>query len=62
MDLQRWVSSFAVEGRPAAKGTEMFGEYWSDGIVQTLALTGVGREVDPAVAKRCDFWFAENYK
>lgn len=22
----------------------------------------VGREFDPALAKRCDFWFAENYK
>lgn len=34
VDLQRWVSSFAVERRPAAKGTEVFGEYWSDGMVQ----------------------------
>ena len=22
----------------------------------------VGREFDPALAKRCHFWFAENYK
>jgi len=62
VDLQRWVSSFAVEGRPVAKGTEVYGEYGRDGMVQTLDLTGVGREVDPAVAKRCDFWFGETYK
>ena len=62
VDLQPWVSSFAVEGRLAAKGTEVFGEYWGDGMVPSLALTGVGREFDPAMAKRCDFLFAENYK
>ncbi|MCJ1385946.1 hypothetical protein MMC17_009071 [Xylographa soralifera] len=62
VNLQRWVASFAVEGKPAARGTEEFGEYGSDGMVQTVALTGVGREVDPAVAQRCDFWFGSAYE
>ena len=62
VNLQRWVGSFAVEGQPAVMGTEAFGEYGTDGMVQTLTLTGLGREVDPAVAKRCDFWFEEVYK
>jgi len=56
------VSSFAVEERPAAAGKETFGMYGRNGKVQTLALTGEGQEVDPAGAKRCDFWFGEIYK
>ena len=63
MHLQRWVSSFAVEGYPAAQGTEAFDEYGKNGMVQTLALAGVGRkEDDPTVAERCEFWFRETYK
>ena len=62
VNIQRWVASFAVEGKPAAMGTEEFGEYGQDGMVQTVALNGVGREVDPAVAQRCDFWFGSAYK
>ncbi len=62
VDLQRWVSSFAVEGRPATEGTEVFGEYGRDGMVQTLALAGVAREVDPVVARRCESWFGKTCK
>ncbi|MCJ1432715.1 hypothetical protein MMC27_002072 [Xylographa pallens] len=62
VNVQRWVASFAVEGKPAAIGMEEFGEYGQDGMVQTVALIGVGREVDPAVAQRCDFWFGSAYK
>lgn len=62
MELQRWVSSFAVEERPAAAGKETFGMYGRNGTVQTLALTGEGQEADSAGAKRCDFWFGEIYK
>ena len=62
VNLQRWVASFAMEGKPGAMRTEDFGEYGSDGLVQTVALTGVGREADPAAAQRCDFWFGSAYK
>lgn len=62
MVLQRWVGSFAIEGAPAAVGTQVFAQYGEGGTVQTVGLDGVGREVDPTVAARCDYWFAEKYK
>jgi len=40
----------------------VFGEYGRDGMVQTLALAGVAREVDPVVARRCESWFGKTCK
>ena len=56
------MSSFTVEGRPAATGAEAFEEYGSDGTVQTLTPTGFGKESVPASAERCDFWFESAYR
>ena len=56
INLQRWLSSFVVEGQPAATGTMEFGVYGSGGMVQVLNETGVRRVVDGTPNKRCDFW------
>ncbi|MCJ1402457.1 hypothetical protein MMC11_005677 [Xylographa trunciseda] len=49
VDVQRWVASFAVVGRPAAMETEEVEQYGRVGIVQTVGLTGVGKGLDPAM-------------
>lgn len=54
--LQKFITSFAEEGRPAADGIRQFNMYGSDAAVLRLNVTGVDQIRDSNANARCRWW------
>ncbi|KAI9754980.1 MAG: hypothetical protein M4579_004454 [Chaenotheca gracillima] len=54
--LQEYITTFAINGKPSAKGTPKFPTYGSNGMVQNINVTGIEAIKDPADNARCLWW------
>ncbi|KAF2150863.1 alpha/beta-hydrolase [Myriangium duriaei CBS 260.36] len=56
LELQDYITSFAINGEPNEPGVPQFNLYANTSSVQTLEANGTRDTMDPAANKRCDFW------
>jgi acetylcholinesterase len=54
--MQGYITSFVLTGKPAAKNASPFPEYGKDATVRVLNNTGPADMVDPAANPQCDWW------
>jgi carboxylesterase type B len=56
MALQEFITSFAIEGKPAAEGIRQFNMYGPDANVLELNATGITEVTDSNANERCNWW------
>jgi carboxylesterase type B len=55
--FQRYLTNFAITGKPTAQGYRDFAIYGQNDTVTNIALTGLGTQLrDPGAVPQCEFW------